>query len=338
MKVLVSIPEGSTRNGFLDEGSIKILEDNFDVVYNETGKNYNQAQLAEAIKDVDVLITGWGFASCIDGPLHDNPSLKMIAHTAGSVGDLVDAEAYDKGITIVSGNKLFAESVAEGTIAYMMAALRKIPTEVYGLKEGLWRHPEVPATKGLLDREIGIIGYGMISQNLMKMLQVFRCRFKIYSQFPMDEEFLKSVNATKVDTLEEIFSTCSIVSLHSALNEKTRNLIGKEHFDLLPEGALFVNTARGAIIRQKEMEQFLVERPDVTAILDVYAPEPPEADNVMRSLKNVYLMPHRGGPTNDRYPHIGRKVVEDIVHFAKGEPLELEITREYASRMTKQSH
>lgn len=338
MKVLVSIPEGSTRNGFLDEGSIKLLEDNFDVVYNETGKNYNQAQLAEAIKDVDVLITGWGFASCIDGPLHDNTSLKMIAHTAGSVGDLVDAEAYDKGITIVSGNKLFAESVAEGTIAYMMAALRKIPTEVYGLKEGLWRHPEVPATKGLLDREIGIIGYGMISQNLMKMLQVFRCRFKIYSQFPMDEEFLKSVNATKVDTLEEIFSTCSIVSLHSALNEKTRNLIGKEHFDLLPEGALFVNTARGAIIRQKEMEQFLVERPDVTAILDVYAPEPPEADNVMRSLKNVYLMPHRGGPTNDRYPHIGRKVVEDIVHFAKGEPLELEITREYASRMTKQSH
>ena len=338
MKVLVSIPAGATRDGFLDEGSIKLLEDNFEVVYNETGKNYNQQTLAEAIKDVDVLITGWGFASCIDGPLHNNTSLKMIAHTAGSVGDLVDSEAYDKGITIVSGNKLFAESVAEGTIAYMMAALRKIPTEVYGLKEGLWRHPEVPATKGLLDREIGIIGYGMISQNLMKMLQVFRCKFKIFSQFPMDEEFLKSVNATKVDTLEEIFSTCSIVSLHSALNEKTRNLIGKEHFDLLPEGALFVNTARGAIIRQKEMEQFLVERPDVTAILDVYTPEPPEADNVMRSLKNVYLMPHRGGPTNDRYPHIGRAVVEDIIHFAKGEPLKLEITREYASRMTKQSH
>lgn len=338
MKVLVSIPAGGTRDGFLDAGSIKLLEDNFDVVYNDTGKNYNQEQLAEAIKDVDVLITGWGFASCIDGPLHNNTSLKMIAHTAGSVGDLVDTEAYDKGITIVSGNKLFAESVAEGTIAYMMAALRKIPTEVYGLKEGLWRHPEVPATKGLLDREIGIIGYGMISQNLMKMLQVFRCKFKIFSQFPMDEEFLKSVNATKVDTLEEIFSTCSIVSLHSALNEKTKGLIGKEHFNLLPEGALFVNTARGAIIRQKEMEEFLVERPDVTAILDVYSPEPPEADNVMRSLKNVYLMPHRGGPTNDRYPHIGRKVVEDIIHFAKGEPLELEITREYASRMTKQSH
>ena len=338
MKVLVSIPAGGTRDGFLDAGSIKLLEDNFDVVYNETGKNYNQEQLTEAIKDVDVLVTGWGFASCIDGPLHNNTSLKMIAHTAGSVGDLVDAEAYDKGITIVSGNKLFAESVAEGTIAYMMAALRKIPTEVYGLKEGLWRHPEVPATKGLLDREIGIIGYGMISQNLMKMLQVFRCKFKIFSQFPMDEEFLKSVNATKVDTLEEIFSTCSIVSLHSALNEKTKGLIGKEHFNLLPEGALFVNTARGAIIRQKEMEEFLVERPDVTAILDVYSPEPPEADNVMRSLKNVYLMPHRGGPTNDRYPHIGRKVVEDIIHFAKGEPLELEITREYASRMTKQSH
>lgn len=338
MKVLISIPAGGTRNGFLDEGSLKLLEDNFEVIYNETGKNYNQAQLTEAIKDVDILVTGWGFASCIGGPLHDNTSLKMIAHTAGSVGDLVDTEAYDKGITIVSGNKLFAESVAEGTIAYMMSALRKIPTEVYGLKEGHWRHPEVPQTRGLLDREIGIIGYGMISQNLMRMLQVFRCRFKIFSQFPMDEEFLKSVNATRVDTIEEIFSTCSIVSLHSALNEKTRNLIRKEHFELLPQNAVFVNTARGAIINQKEMEEFLVGRPDVTAILDVYTPEPPEADNVMRTLNNVYMLPHRGGPTNDRFPHIGRAVVEDIVRFGKGEPLKLEITREYASRMTKQSH
>lgn len=337
MKALVSVDD-LTKAYFLDDGSLKLLEENFEVTYNTLGRNYKQDELKEAIKDKDILITGWGTPSCIDGPLHDNTSLKLIAHTAGSVGDLVDVEAYDKGIKVISGNKLFAESVAEGTIAYMMAALRKIPTEVYGLKEGLFRHPDVPVTKGLFDREIGIIGYGMISKNVMKMLQAFRCKFKIFSHYDMDEEFLRSVNAKRVDTLEEIFSTCSIVSLHSALNENTKGMIGMKHFDLLPEGALFVNTARGAIINQTDIEQFVLKRPDVTVVLDVFAPEPPPLDSTLRKAENAYLLPHRAGPTVDRYPYIGRAVIEDVIRFSKGEELQYEVTREYAMRMTRNYH
>ena len=170
MKVLITIPEGDTRQGFLNDETIKLLEENFDVRYNTLGRNYTKEELAQEISDAEILITGWGTPTLIGGALTNNSSLKMIAHTAGSVGDLLDEVAYSKGITVVSGNRLFAESVAEGTIAYMMSALRRIPDEINGIREGLWRHPDVKETRGLLDREIGIIGYGMISRCLMQML------------------------------------------------------------------------------------------------------------------------------------------------------------------------
>lgn len=336
MKVLVTVPEGIFRNKFFNEENKKILENNFDVTYNELGRDYTEEELKEVIKGYDIIITGWGTPSFIDTcALQETDGIKMIAHTAGSIGDLLDDNAYAKGITVLSGNRMFAESVAEGTLGYMISSLRHIPDEVNGMRSGeiLWKKRGYMDTAGLFDREVGIIGYGMISQYLMEMLKPFRCKIKIYSQFPVDEEFLKSVNAVPA-SLEEIFSTCSIISLHSALNEKTKHLITKEHFAMMQDGALFVNTARGAVVKQDEMIEELAKG-RINAFLDVYTVEPLEEDSPLRKMKNVYLTPHRGGPTVDRWTYIGKGVIEDVVRFSKGEPLKYEISREYAARMTK---
>ena len=334
MKVLVSIPEGNVRDGFLDKGSLKLLEDNFEVSYNDLGRNYTKDELSLAAMDTDILITGWGTPTLIGG-LGGNSRLRMIAHTAGSVGDLLDNEAYEKGIKVVSGNRLFAESVAEGTIAYMMSALRKIPDEIDGLRDGFWRHPDVTETRGLLDRQIGIIGYGMISRCLMQMLSAFRCSFRIFSHHPMDEKFLASVNATPASSIDEIFTTCDIVSLHSSLGGSTKSMLGKEHFEMLPKNAVFINTARGKIIKESELTEVLKKRPDIFAVLDVFEKEPLDIESELRRLKNVYPLPHRAGPTNDRFPYIGRAVVEDVIRFKNGEELLHEISAGYATRMTR---
>ena len=90
---------------------------------------------------------------------------------------------------------------------------------------------------------------GAISKRVVKLLKPFGVS---YSGYPIDEEYLKENNATPA-SLEEIFATCKIVSLHSAMNEWTRGMIGKEHFDLFQDGAFFINTARDAIIRENEM-------------------------------------------------------------------------------------
>ena len=72
------------------------------------------------------------------------------------------------------------------------------------------------------------------------------------------------------------------------------------------------------------------------AVLDVFCKEPLEEDSPLRTMENVYCMPHMGGPTADRTPMITMRLADDIVRFEKGEPLQYEITNEYAKRMTKQ--
>ena len=333
MKLLVAIPDCSVRYDFLPPEAIALLEEYYDITYNELGRNYTKEEFLLACDGIDVVVTGWGTPGFINSPVEKNTSLKLIAHTAGSVGDLLDGAVYDRGIRVISGNTYFAESVAEGTIAYITAILRRIPDEIYGMKNGiLWHHPDVPVTRGLLDREIGIIGYGMISKCLMQMLKIFRCKIKIFSHHEMDTEFLRTVNATPA-TLEEVFK-CDVVSLHSTLTAESLGMIGKEHFALMPEGAVFINTARGAIVREEEMIEALKER-NIYAVLDVYESEPLDINSPLRKMDNVYLLPHRGGPTVDRRPYIGTRVIEDIVRFARGEALTLEISREYAAQMTK---
>ena len=117
------------------------------------------------------------------------------------------------------------------------------------------------------------------------------------------------------------------------MNEKTKEMIRKQHFDLLQNDAVFINTARGGIIEENEMIEALKEK-RFRAVLDVYQEEPLAYNSELRKLENVYCMPHQAGPTVDRRPRIAKCLIDNIVKFEKGEKMELEITKESASRMT----
>ena len=334
MKLFVAIPTVvQAWNKFMTEEVRAYLEERFEVTYFPHARRLTAEDIALYAGDAEVMMTGWGHpmmgSKCLEGT-----SIKLIAHTGGSVADYVSQDVYEAGIKVISGNNLFAESVAEGTVGYMMLALRKMVDYVHDTREGNWRSEACAPTEGLLDQTVGRVGMGAITKQLIPMLKPFRVKLKLYSGYPIDPEYLAQNNAVQA-SLDEIFSTCKIVSIHSALNERTSGMIGKEHFDLLQDGAVFINTARGAIIREDEMIEALQEK-RFMAVLDVYAKEPPEVDTPLRQLKNVYCMPHVGGPTNDRAPIIAMRLADDIQRFAAGEPLQHEITGSYAKRMTKQ--
>ena len=332
MKLLVTIPDGVTKDEFLTAETKAELERNFDVTYNTLGRNYTSEEMYQAAKDADVILTGWGTPAFIGCPIKKS-SVKLIAHTGGTVADLVDDSVYESGIRVISANRYFAESVAEGTIAYMMAALRRIPDDVYDMRNGLlWKNVSPIRTSGLLGRDIGIVGFGMISRYLIEMLKPFRAKIKIYSAYPIDPEFLSENGAVQV-SLSEVFK-CSVVSLHSALSDRTRGMIGREHFELMPDGALFINTSRGAIVREDELIEVLRER-NIFALLDVYESEPLSLSSPLRSLKNVYPLPHRAGPTNDIRAFIGKAIAEDVIRFKNGDAMLTEISEEYSKRMTR---
>lgn len=332
-KLFVAIPDGNVKATFLPAHLRERLEKQFEVTYNETGKNLSKEEMRQALRGQHAVMTGWGNCMLDRTVLEGNDSLKLIVHTGGSVGNLVDSYAYDHGITVFSGNIMYAESVAEGVVAYMMLGQRRLFDYISDVRNGGWR-TEADCWEGLLDKTVGIVGLGTISTILLSYLKMFRVRVKLYTHYPPSEEFLKEHNAT-LTSLEEVFSTCDIVSVHSALNAENRGLIQKKHFDLLKGNALFINTSRGAVIDEEALIECLKTR-DIRAVLDVYNREPLALDSELRSLKNVYCIPHMAGPTQDRRELITGALIGETEKFFAGETKsDFEITREFAERMTK---
>ena len=135
MKIFMNIPEGFRNNSFITPKIKNRLAVVGSVSYNLTKEPLCGKQLAEAIKDCDVLITGWG------QPLikpEDLGNVKLIVHTGGTIGGIVDLSVFDTDVTVLSGNHYYAESVAEGVIAYMLYALRNLGRNEQQLRDGQW--------------------------------------------------------------------------------------------------------------------------------------------------------------------------------------------------------
>lgn len=331
MKLFVAYPcyEGEE---FLTKRAKAYLNERFEVVYSEYDRNLTGEEIKQIAGDFDAIMTGWG-QEMIHYEDIKGTNIKIIAHLGGTVGTLVGDGIYENGIRVLSGNEIYAESVAEGTIAYMLSGLRRIPTYLDIVRNGGWRGDGF-FSQGLLDQTVGIISLGAISRYLISMLHTFRAKIKIYSGHKIDEEYLKANNAEQV-SLEEIFSTCKIVSLHSASTPKTKGMIGKEHFALLQDNALFINTARGPIVREDEMIEALKEN-RFSAVLDVFCNEPLEEDSLLRTLPNVYSIPHMGGPTLDRREIVTMRLADNILKLERGEVAELLVNEGAAKRMTTQ--
>lgn len=331
MKIFVSMPIDSlVRKTFFTPPACTYLEKYFEVAYSPLHRQLQPEEIVAYAKDADVIMTGWSHPK-IETKYLEGTTVKIIAHTGGSVADYVAEDVFDAGITVLSGNELYAESVAEGTLGYMLMALRAMPEHISAVRSGGW-DPPCP-TEGLFDQTVGLIGFGAVSRKLAAMLRPFRAAIKIYSARAIDPEWLTQTGAEQT-SLEDIFSSCKLVSLHTSLRPQTRNMIRKKHFDLLAEDAIFLNTARGPIINQAELVHALLEN-RFRAVLDVFDQEPLESNNLLRKLPNVYSFPHKAGPTIDRRPMVLKALGEDILRLSRGEPLQYEISPQQATYMTR---
>lgn len=333
MKVLVTIKEGTTRDSFLGKSARELLASEFDVFYNDTGKEYTEEEIGHVLdRGFDIVLTGWGTPSLVG----NEKKFRLLAHTGGSVGDLIVPSSFDAGIKAISANSIYAVSTAEGALSYILSALRCVPRETEKMKTaGYWKDGTEPFTRSLIGKTVGIVGVGAVARALISFLLPFGVNLKLFDTYGIDPDYLRKTGAVQT-SIEDVFSTCDVISVHAALTEKTVRMIGEREFSLIRDGALFVNTSRGAIIDENALAASL-RSGRFYAFLDVYEQEPLPAESELRRLDNVYLMPHKAGPASDLYPIIGERIVEDMIRFRDGLPLEYEIKREEASRMTRHS-
>jgi phosphoglycerate dehydrogenase-like enzyme len=321
--ILVTIPAGALRTLVFSPESIERLERLADITWNPFDRELDEAELGDAIEGKDACITGWGTHKFTDSVLDRAGRLKIIGHTAASLKGIIDESFYNRGILITNANEALAAAVAEYCLMVSLMASWRILSAIDNVKQGGWQ-TNMDVTDGLSGRTIGLVGYGAIARNFIKLLRPFDVKILVYSEHCPESE-AKRMKFTLAG-LEEVLR-CDIVSLHKTLFEASYHIIDEEKLRLIRDGAIVINTARGALIDEAALVKQL-ESGRLNAVLDVFEKEPLPEDHILRRLPNVIATPHSGAATLYARRKQGELVIRDLELFFSGRTPQNIISRE----------
>ena len=283
-----------------------------------------------ALREVEAIFSGWGAPRMDADFLERAPNLKVVFYGAGSIKGVVSEAFWDRGIVITSAYGANAVPVAEYALSQILFSLKHGWYYVLSAKrEG--KYPPRHLVPGGYGSTVGIISLGMIGRRVCRLLEPFDVKVVAFDPYvrPEDAEQFD----VELCALDEVFKRSDVVSLHTPWLKETEGMIRGEHFESMKAGATFINTARGAVVREKEMIEVLRKREDLFAVLDVTRPEPPEAGSPLYILPNVVLTPHIAGSMDGECRRMGRYMVRELERYLRGEPLEWAITKEIAEKL-----
>lgn len=329
MNILIPLPLNNVRKEHFPEEVIEELRKLGTVYLNNTDKHFTEDEFVEHIENIDICITHWGCPKFTNKVLEKSNRLKLIAHAAGSVGWLVTDKVYDRGIKVCSSNRVMAKSVAEGVLTYILTGLRKTAQYDRAMRSGvLW--PNYKDAASLFNQNIGLIGLGTVGRFLLDLLVPFSVSIKVYDPYIVKESLESYKNVELCSTIEEVLEWGNIISLHASKTPETYHMINRDRLKLIKDGALLVNTSRGANIDERALvEEVRMNR--FTAVLDVYEEEPLSLKSELRQLENVVVMPHVASLDG---LFLTYAMIDEIKRFLNNDPLQLEIKRESWRLMT----
>ncbi|WP_370942073.1 hydroxyacid dehydrogenase [Amycolatopsis sp. cg5] len=267
---------------------------------------------------VEVLLSGWG-APVLDSVLlgHAN-SLRAVLVAAGSVRPLTTPEFWAREIPIVSAASANAIPVAEFTLAQIILGLKQVHRVARELRERQ-AYPADPHVPGGYRSKVGLLGLGEIGALVASHLRNFDV--EVLASDPVVDASTADGLGVRLVELDELFASCSVVSLHAPLLPETEGLVNGKLVASLEPGATLINTARGAVVDEASVIPVLAERQDLTAILDVTFPEPPVAGSPLYTLPNVVVTPHLAGALSAERGRMGELVTAELRRLIQGEPL-----------------
>jgi phosphoglycerate dehydrogenase-like enzyme len=166
---------------------------------------------------------------------------------------------------------------------------------------------------------------------VVELLRPFKLNLIVFDPYLSDAD-AASLGVRKV-SLDEAFRQAIVVSNHLANLPATVGMLRGSHFASMPKGATFINTGRGAQVNEPEMIRTLRTRPDVYALLDVTAPEPPATDSALWTLPNVRLSTHIAGSIGNEVVRMADLVIDEFKRWDVGQPLQHQVTLEMLERM-----
>lgn len=326
---------------------LMMMESQFDTVYTDKTrkkiehlvgpvKYYPTVEAMEADKDelkaVKYVFGGWGMAEMDSAFLDLLPDLEVVYYSGGTMKHLLTDACWERGIRITTANAANAIPVAEYTLAMILLSLKNTWHFIREVKAEKTFHPEVfyPAV-GNYEATVGLISLSQVGKLVVERLKPYDVKVIAYDPYVSADEMM-DLNVEKVELLE-LFERANVASLHTPLLEQTIGLITGAHLAALPEAATFINTARGAIVKEDEMVAVLEKRPDLMAVLDVTHPEPPTNDSPLYTMANVVLTPHIAGSGGNERARLGDWMADELELYLKENHLAHEITKAMYEKM-----
>lgn len=269
--------------------------------------------LIERLQDADIVgirskthITSRVISSC--------PRLQVVGCFCIGTNQ-VDLEAATKrGVTIFNAPYSNTRSVVELAIGHIINLARHIETRNQDLQRGIW-NKSASGSHEVRGKTLGIIGYGNIGTQLSVLAEAMGMNVVFYDC----AQRLAMGNARALPTMDEVLKTADFISVHVDGRKSNEGLIGKRQFELMKEGAIFINLSRGLVVDVDALAENIRSGKISGAAVDVYPEEPKKNGNEFHSpllgLPNTILTPHIGGSTLEAQFDIGQFVSHKIADY-----------------------
>ena len=316
MKIVVL--DGFTLNpGDIDWEGLKKFGDL--VVYDRTA--FDETSILNAIGDAEIIFTNKTPLS--SKLLEKLPNLKYIGVLATGY-NVVDVLAAKKMNIVVTNIPAYGtKAVAQFVLGLLLEICHHIGTHSKSVFDGDWQKSKdfcywnTPLIE-LEGKTIGLIGFGKIGQATAKLAQAFGMKVLVYSRTiknGFENEFLKFVS------LSELFENSDVISLHCPLFKETEGIINKKNIELMKDGVILINTARGGLLIEQDVADALNSNKIMAAAVDVVSIEPIKQNNPLLTAKNCIITPHIAWATKEARTRLMDTASENLKAYLNGSPI-----------------
>lgn len=290
----------------------RLEEAGCEIIPNQIGRAYRAAELRTALAGVDAIVTGTDELTA--EVIMSADGLKLIAKHGVGLDSIDLGAARTKGVVVAATFGAVHDSVADLTMALLLAVARGIVPAHLSTKSGLWKGFVGMELRGKI---LGIVGLGRIGKEVALRAKGFGMEVVACDPYP-DSAFAAEHRITFL-SLADLLTQADVVSLHAGLASAKHPLLGATELRAMKIGAILINTGRGYLVDEQALVDALRDGKIRGAGLDVFAEEPP-AESPLLVLENVVLTPHMAGDTRDARRRLGEITVENIVRVKRGEP------------------
>lgn len=288
----------------------------------EVPRDSRGKQLAEKLRGYHIIIASVTPIYDREFFEHDQDVVMVVRHGIGY--DNVDVKAAEEHGVIVARvpNWREREAVAEHTVALMLSALRHVVQAHEAVKQGKWAERAKFIGKELGSLTVGVVGLGTIGSRVAEILsRGFGAKIVVYDPY-VPRERAESMGYKYASSLEELVSESDIITLHVPLTSETYHMVNRDVFGKMKKGVIIVNTARGELVDEEALCEYIEKGVVAAYVADVVEGEPIGPDHRLLKYPNVIITPHIAAYTYEALRGMDEAVVEAIVNYLENKPIE----------------